>query len=166
MNPIKAHLLDRLRPQVQPMTESEYLPLALRTWTAPLRGTPDGIAYLQLGLLSEVGECYGVLKRILRDKTPLDVAQANFEDELGDVLWYEAILKWEKSQDWFDADADNNISAAGSDFDHDIYIMCCTATDLGIDAGNDALARARAKNISKLASRAERGVIQGSGGDR
>lgn len=29
-----------------------------------------------------------------------------------------------------------------------------------------AFARARARNIAKLASRAERGVIQGSGGDR
>lgn len=165
MSPIKAHLLDRLRPQVQPMTESEYLPLALRTWTAPLRGTHEGVAYLQLGLLSEIGECYGVLKRILRDKTPMDVAQDRFEDELGDVLWYESVLRWEMAQKSFDAGA-NNISAADHDFDHAVYIMCCTATDLGIDAGNDAHARARARNIAKLASRAERGVIQGSGGDR
>lgn len=148
------------------MTESEYLPLALRTWTAPLRETPDGIAYLQLGLLSEVGECYGVLKRILRDNTPRDAAQERFEDELGDVLWYMAVLEWEKAQDWFDADADNNISAAGNDFDYDVYIMCCTATDLGLDAGNNAHSRARVKNIAKLVSRAERGVIRGSGGDR
>lgn len=166
MNPIKAHLLTALRPQVPPMTETDYLPLALRTWAAPLRGTSDGIAYLQLGLLSEVGECYGVLKRLIRDRTPRDVAQAAFEDELGDVFWYMAVLEWEKAQEWFDSELHNVLWAANHDPDEELAAVLSNATDLGFDVSDAAFARARAKNIAKLTSRAERGVIQGSGGDR
>ena len=166
MNPIKAHLLNALRPQVPPMTESEYLPLALRTWTAPLRGTSDGIAYLQLGLLSEVGECYGVLKRLIRDNTPRDVAQAAFEDELGDVLWYMTVLEWERSQEWFDDEQHNVLWAANHDPDEELAGVLGNATGLGFDVSDAAFARARAANIAKLTSRAERGVIQGSGGNR
>ena len=148
------------------MTESEYLPLALRTWTAPLRGTVEGIAYLQLGLLSEVGECYGVMKRLLRDKTPRDVAQAAFEDELGDVFWYMAVLEWEKAQDWFDPETHNVLWAANHDPDEELAGVLSNATGLGFDVSVAAFARARVHNIAKLTSRAERGVIQGSGGDR
>ena len=148
------------------MTETDYLPLALRTWTAPLRNTPEGIAYLQLGLLSEVGECYGVLKRLIRDRTPRDVAQAAFEDELGDALWYRAVLEWEKAQDWFDPETHNTIWAANHDPDEELAAVLSNATDLGFDVSDAAYARARAKNIAKLESRAARGVIRGSGGDR
>lgn len=148
------------------MTESEYLPLALRTWTAPLRGTGDGIAYLQLGLLSEVGECYGVLKRLIRDNTPRDKAQTDFEDELGDVLWYMTVLEWEQRQEWFDDEMHNVLWAANHDPDEELAAVLGNATDLGFDVSDAAFARARARNIAKLASRAERGVIQGSGGDR
>ena len=147
-------------------TYTEYLPLALRTWTAPLRGTPEGIAYLQLGLLSEVGECYGVMKRLLRDKTPPDVAQAAFENELGDVFWYMTVLEWEKAQDWFDPETHNVIWAANHDPDEELAGVLSNATGLGFDVSVAAFARARARNIAKLTSRAERGVIQGSGGDR
>lgn len=148
------------------MTETEYLPLALRTWTAPLRNTVEGIAYLQLGLLSEVGECYGVLKRLIRDRTPGDVAQAAFEDELGDVLWYMAVLGWEKAQEWFDHEAHNVLWAANHDPDEELAGVLGNATALGFDVSDAAFCRSRAKNIAKLASRAERGMIQGSGGDR
>ena len=148
------------------MTESEYLPLALRTWTAPLQGTADGIAYLQLGFLSEIGECYGVLKRLIRDRTPRDVAQANFEDELGDVFWYMAVLEWERSQEWFDPENHNVIWAANHDPYEELAGVLSNATDLGFDVSDAAFARARTKNTIKTASRAERGVIQGSGGNR
>lgn len=166
MNPIKAHLIDQLRPTVQPMTETEYLPLALRTWAAPLRDTPDGLAYLQLGLASEVGECFGVLKRIIRDKTPLDVAQAAFENELGDVLWYIAVLGHETTQDWFDPDLHNVLNVSNRDPDADFGDILGDAMNLGLQTDDKVLARARAVNIAKLESRAARGVIRGSGGDR
>jgi hypothetical protein len=148
------------------MTHTDYTAEALKTWTAPLRNTPDGIAYLQLGLLSEVGECYGVLKRILRDKTPMDVAQARFEDELGDVLWYCAALEWEKAQPWFNPEKHNVLWAANHDPDEELAAVLSNATDLDIDTAGDLLERARAKNIAKLRSRAARGVITGEGGNR
>lgn len=143
------------------MTESEYLPLALRTWTAPLRGTPEGVAYLQLGLLSELGEVAAVLKRTLRDGTPLDVAQERFDDELGDVLWYSAVLKSERDQGVYDAT--NRTGMNDWYFDTMTETLASAARRMGLDVDR---ARARAKNIAKLTSRAERGVIQGSGGDR
>ena len=148
------------------MTHTDYTTEALKTWTAPLRNTPDGIAYLQLGLLSEVGECYGVLKRILRDKTPMDVAQARFEDELGDVLWYCAVLEWEKAQDWFDPALHDSISCSGHEFGHELQVITWCASDLGLDASDAARDRARVRNIAKLRDRAARGVITGEGGDR
>lgn len=148
------------------MTHTDYTTEALKTWTAPLRNTPDGIAYLQLGLLSEVGECYGVLKRILRDKTPMDRAQERFEDELGDVLWYCAALEWEKAQPWFNPEEHNVLWASNHDPDEELAAVLSNATDLGIDTAGDLLERARAKNIAKLRSRAARGVITGEGGDR
>lgn len=143
------------------MTETDYLPLALRTWTAPLRGTPEGVAYLQLGLLSELGEVAAVLKRMLRDGTPLDVAQDRFDDEMGDVLWYYAVLKSERAQGVYDAT--NRTGMNDWYFDAMAETLANAARRAGLVVDYD---RSRARNIAKLASRAERGVIQGSGGDR
>jgi hypothetical protein len=161
-NPIKAHLLDRLQPQVQPMTEEEYLPLALRTWTAPLRGTPEGHTYLVLGLLSELGEVADVLKKAIRNGTPPEGARRRLVDELGDVLWYSTITTYEASTSelgnltlptWIATIAFSGFTAES--------IMQWAKVVYGITADE-----CRAANIAKLTSRAERGVIQGSGGDR
>lgn len=143
------------------MTEPEYLPLALRTWTAPLRGTPEGIAYLQWGLFSELGEVAAVLKRMLRDGTPLDVAQDRFDDEFGDVLWYWSVHSWEREHGVYDM-----LNRTGMNdwyFDTMVETVAAAARRFGLDVD---YGRSRAKNIAKLTSRAERGVIQGSGGDR
>lgn len=142
------------------MTETDYLPLALRTWTAPLRGTPEGVAYLQLGLLSELGEVAAVLKRMLRDGTALDVAQDRFDDELGDVLWYDAVLRWERDQGVYHP---TKTGMDGWYWSVMIGAVCAAARQMGLDVDRG---RSRARNIAKLASRAERGVIQGSGGER
>ena len=143
------------------MTEPEYLPLALRTWTAPLRGTPEGTAYLLWGLDSELGEVSAVFKRMLRDGTPLDVAQDRFDDELGDVLWYWTVLQWEQRQGNYDPQ--DRTGMGHWYWDAMIETACGGARRAGLDVD---YGRSRAKNIAKLTSRAERGVIQGSGGDR
>ena len=50
----------------------------------------DALAYLALGLVSEAGEVAGKGKKKIRDGTSHDVAS-----EIGDVLWYCAMLATE-----------------------------------------------------------------------
>jgi NTP pyrophosphatase (non-canonical NTP hydrolase) len=47
----------------------------------------DAIAYLSLGLVSEAGEVAGKVKKQIRDGTVSNIAS-----EIGDVLWYCAML--------------------------------------------------------------------------
>jgi NTP pyrophosphatase (non-canonical NTP hydrolase) len=52
------------------------------------------VVYPALGLASEAGEVCGKIKKVLRDQAG-DFAEAPLdalEDELGDVLWYIAVL--------------------------------------------------------------------------
>lgn len=55
------------------------------------------IEYLILGLASEAGEVAGKYKKIIRDKYGLMDAdsKAALADEIGDVLWYVAMLSME-----------------------------------------------------------------------
>ncbi len=88
-----------------------------------------GLAYVALGLAGEAGEVANKVKKIYRDKGgELDASTAAvLVRELGDVLWYCAML----------------------------------ATELSL-----SLESVASQNIWKLASRRERGVIQGDGDDR
>jgi NTP pyrophosphatase (non-canonical NTP hydrolase) len=104
----------------------DYQQAALRTATY---GERNRVIYPALGLASEAGEVAGKIKKVLRDQGG-DFGRAPREalkDELGDVLWYLAVL----------------------------------AHDLGLSLDEIA-----ARNIDKLASRAERGTIGGSGDTR
>lgn len=85
------------------------------------------LAYLALGLGGEAGEIQNKLKKVLRGDYPASDIREALAGELGDVLWYLAML--------------------------------CEALDLGLED----VARA---NLDKLASRAERGQIRGSGDTR
>lgn len=49
--------------------------------------------YPVYGLIDEVGEVAGMLKRVMRDSVPLDVEK--FKLELGDVAWYLARLHYD-----------------------------------------------------------------------
>ena len=51
-----------------------------------------GIEYCALGLVSEVGEIVGKMKKFLRGDFTIDVLIAGMHKELGDVLWYVAML--------------------------------------------------------------------------
>lgn len=109
------------------MDLDEYQRLALRT-AAP-RTKPNELLHLVLGLVGESGEVAEKFKKWVRDAGS-DESRIDTDDlakELGDVLWYTAVLA-----DYFDI----SLSSIGE------------------------------RNIAKLASRAERGMLGGSGDNR
>ena len=78
------------------MTPNEYQALALRT-AAPWRQSQDfaltravQAMHAVLGLSSEVGELCDAYKKSIYYGRPLDVT--NVSEEIGDVLWYLALL--------------------------------------------------------------------------
>ena len=73
------------------MDLNEYQKTARRTAIYP---EDHRVVYPALGLASEAGEVAGKIKKVLRDQAG-DFARAPLEaikDELGDVLWYVAVL--------------------------------------------------------------------------
>jgi len=50
------------------------------------------LAYLALGLGGEAGEIQNKLKKVLRGDYPADAIRDDLAAELGDVLWYLAVL--------------------------------------------------------------------------
>lgn len=139
------------------MTPFEFQTEALKTWTGSLPGTPAGLEYLRLGLVSEVGEVAGVLKRILRDGWPMGVWRQKLVLELGDVAWYEAVRIHEGGRCSF---APHHIQSTLADS----FIWLEVKARM-IEAGItweeifDAV-------IDKLRDRQARGVIQGEGDNR
>lgn len=70
----------------------DYQRAALRT--ARDRDAPDEFMHLVLGLVGEAGEIAEKAKKLVRDKNS-DLAQLDRDDmaaELGDALWYTAVL--------------------------------------------------------------------------
>lgn len=108
----------------------DYQAMAFATAIYPEAGTGTypALAYTALGL-GEVGELQGKIKKIYRDRSgefdPL--LRDELVAELGDVLWYLAVM----------------------------------AKELGVP-----LSEVAERNVAKLESRAQRGVLGGSGDDR
>ena len=51
-----------------------------------------GLYYLTMGLTGEAGEVANKVKKVLRNDYTLEEAREKIRDELGDVLWYVAVL--------------------------------------------------------------------------
>ena len=66
------------------ITANEYQEKCKTTAIYPKK---DAIAYLSLGLVSEAGEVAGKVKKHIRDGT-----ESNIASDIGDVLWYCAML--------------------------------------------------------------------------
>lgn len=104
-----------------------YQAAALRT--AASRDTKNELLHLVLGLVGESGEVAEKFKKWIRDDGSDEdlLDRADLQKELGDVLWYLAVLA-----DYLDLPLDDIATA----------------------------------NVTKLASRQQRGVLGGSGDDR
>ncbi|AWY07461.1 nucleotide pyrophosphohydrolase [Streptomyces phage UNTPL] len=79
----------------------QYQQGARETAVYPGQGRGEGLAYVALGLAGEAGEVANKVKKILRDKGGVLNAQtaAAIAEELGDVLWYAAMLADELGAD-------------------------------------------------------------------
>ncbi|WP_134738548.1 nucleoside triphosphate pyrophosphohydrolase family protein [Nocardioides sp. 503] len=74
------------------MDLDDYQRAAMRT--ARDKDAPDEFMHLVLGLVGEAGEVAEKVKKLVRDKNS-DLAHLDRDDmaaELGDVLWYAAVL--------------------------------------------------------------------------
>jgi NTP pyrophosphatase (non-canonical NTP hydrolase) len=74
------------------MDLDDYQRAAMRT--ARDKDAPDEFVHLVLGLVGEAGEVAEKVKKLVRDKNS-DLAHLDRDDmaaELGDVLWYAAVL--------------------------------------------------------------------------
>jgi NTP pyrophosphatase (non-canonical NTP hydrolase) len=109
------------------MDLNSYQTSALSTAVYPDQGA--NFVYPVLGLVGEAGEVADKLKKVIRDNDGIltDEVRDKVAKELGDVMWYLAVLSYE------------------------------------LDYPLEDIAQ---MNLDKLASRAERGVIAGSGDNR
>jgi NTP pyrophosphatase (non-canonical NTP hydrolase) len=109
------------------MDLNSYQTSALNTAVYPDQGA--NFVYPVLGLVGEAGEVADKLKKVIRDNDGIltDEVRDKVAKELGDVMWYLAVLSYE------------------------------------LDYPLEDIAQ---MNLDKLASRAERGVIAGSGDNR
>lgn len=71
------------------MDLNEFQKFCERTIAFP---QPKGDEYCVLGLLSEAGEVAGKMKKYLRGDYGYEDMRGGVSSELGDVLWYAAIL--------------------------------------------------------------------------
>ena len=75
---------------------SEYQGKALNTYKVQEHHTPlERLARLTLGLCGESGELAEKVKKVMRGDRELAEAFPDIEKELGDVLWYLAVLSFE-----------------------------------------------------------------------
>jgi NTP pyrophosphatase (non-canonical NTP hydrolase) len=95
------------------MDLNDYQASALVTAVYPNRGA--NFAYPALGLAGEAGEVADKLKKVIRDNEGIltDPVRDSVAKELGDVLWYVAVLASELDYD-LEAIAENNLAKLAS----------------------------------------------------
>ena len=95
------------------MDLNHYQTTALETAIYPNQG--QNFTYPVLGLLGEAGEVADKLKKVIRDGDGLltDPVRDAVAKELGDVLWYLAVLSYELDHD-LNTIAQNNLDKLAS----------------------------------------------------
>jgi len=76
------------------LTFGDYTRQATITAIYPGRNRPDGVTYCALGLVGEAGETANAWKKVLRDDEGRITPETRLKllKEIGDVLWYAAML--------------------------------------------------------------------------
>lgn len=160
------------------MTPQEYLEFTRTTAARQTSGISDEdwATYVRLGLISEVGEVAGQVKRIIRDDGGVltDERREKILDELGDVLWYWA-QRWDGSgrayAGWQHGSLRGGLDEA---------VECLAETVLAergwmntpLLVGHMALMlgstleEVAARNVAKLSARVTAGTIHGEGDER
>jgi NTP pyrophosphatase (non-canonical NTP hydrolase) len=135
--------------------------------------------YLRLGLLSEVGEVAGVLKRRVRDG---EVAPEKLLAEIGDLLWYLARLHrnpeiWSEAAK-LDTNSNGNIRKVDDESlgDIDTLVQIAALADGPLHTvsrflrllqrHNLTLDEVIVSNTAKLEGRKQRNTIHGAGDER
>ncbi len=79
------------------MNLNDYQAKSKSTAIYPGQGMVGGILYVSLGLSGEAGEVSNKVKKILRDdkRALTDTRRAEIINELGDTLWYIAMMATE-----------------------------------------------------------------------
>lgn len=90
------------------MNLNDYQQAALGTAIYPDQG--QNFTYPALGLMGEAGEVADKLKKVIRDQNGVltDSVKEAVSKEIGDVLWYVAVLSFELGSD-LETIAQNNL---------------------------------------------------------
>lgn len=97
------------------LTFDAYQKQALTTAFYPGQGTLAGLNYTVLGLSGEAGEIPNKLKKVFRDDNGVltEEKKEAILAEVGDVLWYAALLAEEAGVKLSDIAQDNNDKLSG-----------------------------------------------------
>ena len=163
------------------MNLTEYQPLALAT------AQPEALSldYLVPGIAGETGELLGHMAKAHWHGTPAEQLQANLVKEYGDICWMAAVLLSKYGISFIALPSyltqDQHPHVAVLDRAATLYREYAWGdTDLQFEAHmlwktlhcnaeaitGHPLSHVLQVNLDKLASRAERGVLKGSGDDR
>ena len=93
-----------LKEEVKKFMESKYSVMKAIDYQIQAKETAifpkdKALEYLTLGLVGEAGEVANKVKKVIRDGHRLNNPKQNIRDEIGDVLWYCAMLC-----DWLEED--------------------------------------------------------------
>lgn len=160
------------------MTPQEYLEFTRTTAARSTSGISDEdwATYVRLGLISEVGEVAGQVKRIIRDDGGVLTAERREKllDELGDVLWYWAqrcdVSRFGLPATWsygtyrqvsLEECAAAMALHAVSSWD----LVHRAASAMAVLLGS-TLEEVAARNVEKLSARVQAGTIHGEGDER
>lgn len=97
------------------MEMNEFQMQADKTAVYP-KNTDDGLYYVAMGLAGEAGEVANKIKKLIRDGV---IDKKNVAGELGDVLWYVAMMAYELGYD-LNTVAENNIRKLHSRLDRGV----------------------------------------------